>query len=75
MMYDGQALYIGGDVRDSSPMMNRHDPLTDPKRAWDADVCQIFFGLDPDEKLPLEYRGKNRLTPTATMMLWYFTDR
>ena len=26
MMYDNEALYVGGLVRDTSPMMNRHDP-------------------------------------------------
>jgi hypothetical protein len=79
MMYDEEALYVGGTVRDSSPMMNRHDPLTDPSRAWDADVCQVFFSLDPDEKQPLnyqKYRKEDRdSSPVATMMLWYFTDR
>lgn len=79
MMYDDKALYIGGRVRDNSPMMNRHDPLTKPSRAWDADVCQIFFSLDPDEKQPLKYssfkKEHKHTSPVATMMLWYFTDR
>lgn len=79
MMYDAEAVYIGGIVRDSSPMMNRHDPLTNPSRAWDADVCQIFFSLDPDEEQPLPYsRFKKEYkdtSPVGTMMLWYFTDR
>ena len=78
MMYDDEALYVGGTVRDSSPMMNRHDPLTKPSRAWDADVCQIFFSLDPDDKQPLPYssfKSKHDRSPVATMMLWYFTDR
>ncbi len=26
MMYDADALYLSGEVRDLSPMMNRHDP-------------------------------------------------
>jgi len=75
MMYDNHAVYIGGRVRDSSPMMNRHDPMTKPSRAWDADVCQIFFGLDPDEKQPLPYssfKAEHKGTsPVATMMFWY----
>ncbi|MFW5856614.1 MAG: sugar-binding protein, partial [Planctomycetota bacterium] len=79
MMYDGEALYIGGVVRDSSPMMNRHDPKTKPSRAWDADVCQIFFSLDPDDEQPLAYssfkKEHKNVSPVATMMLWYFTDR
>jgi len=79
MMYDAEALYVSGVVRDTSPMMNRHDPETDPERAWDADVCQIFYSLDPDEGYPLSYSSfspEHRDTsPVATMMLWYFTDR
>ncbi len=79
MMYDEEALYIGGIVRDSSPMMNRHDPLTSPSTAWDADVCQIFFSLNPDDKQPLPYSSfdpaHRDVSPVATMLLWYFTDR
>ncbi len=79
MMYDAEALYIAGMVRDSSPMMNRHDPLTKPSRAWDADVCQIFFSRDPDDTQPLPYSSfkdeHKHVSPVATMMLWYFTDR
>ena len=60
-------------------MMNRHDPLTSPHTAWDADVCQIFFSLDPDERQPLAYSSfepsHRNVSPVATMMLWYFTDR
>ena len=78
MMYDEEALYIGGLVRDNSPMMNRHDPLTTPSKAWDADVTQIFFSLNPDEKAPkyFSHIAANREgAPVATMLLWYFTDR
>ncbi len=79
MMYDDDAVYIGGTVRDSSPMMNRHDPQTKPSRAWDADVCQIFFSIDPDDEQPLKYSSFRKedkdVSPVATMMLWYFTDR
>ncbi len=78
MMYDDEALYIGGIVRDSSPMMNRHDPQTNPSRAWDADVCQIFFSLDPDAEQPLPYSSFNpehRQVDVATMLLWYYSDR
>jgi len=78
MMYDAEALYVGGVVRDSSPMMNRHDPQTNPARAWDADVCQIFFGLDPDAEQPLQYSSFERAhdeVDVGTMLLWYYTDR
>lgn len=77
MMYDKDALYISGEVRDTSPMMNRHDPKTDPYKAWDADVCQIFFSLDPDLPYPIEASSfaANPVAPVGTMMLWHYTDR
>lgn len=78
MMYDGDALYVSGIVRDTSPMMNRHDPKTDADKAWDADVCQIFFGADPDAAWPLHFSSfdpQHKSVDAGTMMLWYFTDR
>ena len=79
MMYDAEALYVSGMVRDTSPMMNRHDPKTDPQKAWDADVCQLFFSLDPDMGHPIAFtkfrQGQNDVFPVGTMYLWHFTDR
>ena len=59
LMFDAEALYISGVVRDPSPMMNRHDPNVDPDRAWDADVCQIFLSLDPALGYPINKSGFN----------------
>jgi hypothetical protein len=77
MMYDADAVYISAVVRDSSPMMNRHDPLTDPRKAWDADVCQVFFSLNPDLPYPIKASSfaADPRAPAATMYLWYYTDR
>ncbi len=79
MMYDAEALYISAEVRDASPMMNRHDPKVDPHRAWDADVLQLFLSVDPDLGFPLKMSrwqdGKKKNLPLATFMLWYYTDR
>ncbi|HUU95292.1 MAG TPA: hypothetical protein VM487_06110, partial [Phycisphaerae bacterium] len=78
MMYDDDALYLSGIVRDPSPMMNRHDPTVDPEKAWDADVCQIYMCLDPALGYPLGNLGtfNSQSDPrVATMYLWYFTDR
>ena len=49
LMYDADALYISGVVRDPTPMMNRHDPQAEPDNAWDADVCQFRIVLDPKQ--------------------------
>lgn len=79
MMYDADSLYISGVVRDSSPMMNRHDPNVDPEKAWDADVCQIFMSLKPEFTYPLSFSSFDAKTRdidgACTMMLWHFTDR
>ncbi len=78
VMYDAEALYVSAVVRDTSPMMNRHDPKVDPEKAWDADVLQIWYSLDPDLPYPLvasEFEKHTTLPPVATMFLWNFTDR
>ncbi len=79
MMYDQHALYVSAIVRDPTPMMNRHDPLVDPNKAWDADVCQIYINLDASLGYPLTFGsftdngGKDR--GLAQLYLWNFTDR
>ncbi len=78
VMYDAEALYVSAVVRDTSPMMNRHDPKVDPEKAWDADVLQIWYSLDPDLPYPIrasEFEKHATPPPVATMFLWYFTDR
>ncbi len=77
MMYDSEALYISGDVRDLTPMMNRHDPEVDPDKAWDADVCQIFMTLDPSLPYPVSMASHlgNETDKACTMFLWYYTDK
>ena len=77
MMYDENAFYIGAKVHDQSPMMNRHDPEVNPKRAWDADVCQIFMSLDSSMDYPIQASTwkKVRDKRLVTMLLWYYTDR
>ena len=55
LMYDAEALYISGDVRDDSPMMNRNDPLVNGHNGWSADACQVRFSLDPADGYPVSY--------------------
>ena len=77
LMYDPEAAYLSGVVRDPSPMMNRHDPNVDPDRAWDADVCQIFLSLDPALGYPIHKSSfnKDESDKMCTLILWYYTDR
>jgi hypothetical protein len=79
MMYDDEAIYLGGQVRDPSPMMNRHDPEVDGNRGWDADSFQFRMSLDPSLGYPVKfntYKNGNRGSgKVAHLILWYYTDK
>jgi len=84
LMYDSEALYISGVVRDTTPMMNRHDPQVSGNRGWDADSCQFRLTVDPAQPYPVEenvfqYRGKQAKADSRDdikhLTLWYYTDR
>lgn len=82
-MYDADALYISGEVRDPTPMMNRHDPKVNPNRAWDADSFQFRLVTNPEAEYPVpessfKYRVANPPEGTRDdivhMLMWYYTD-
>jgi len=77
-MYDDEALYLAGEVRDPTPMMNRHDPAVRPHRAWDADSCQFRIVVDPDAKFPetqSKYGGTDQSrTDIVHLLMWHYTD-
>ncbi len=84
LMYDDDALYLGADVNDPSPMMNRQDPLSNPDKAWDADSCQFRLTIDPTVGYPIKedafrYRGKDPQVDTRDdivhLTLWHYTDK
>ncbi|HEY8665379.1 MAG TPA: FlgD immunoglobulin-like domain containing protein, partial [Tepidisphaeraceae bacterium] len=77
MMYDDEALYLSGDVRDPTPMMNRHDPKVSASKAWDADAFQFRIILDPAQGFPVSQHLFTNTPNDALihMLLWYFTDR
>ena len=79
LMYDDQALYVSGVVRDPSPMMNRHDPKVDADKGWDADACQFRIATDPKLGYPWSSTSfdKNSHKPDQPqhLLLWYYTDR
>jgi hypothetical protein len=53
LMYDDQALYVSGVVRDPTPMMNRHDPKVHGDRGWNADAFQLRLCLNPKAAYPI----------------------
>ncbi len=73
IMYDPEALYLGASVRDSNPMMNRHDPAVSGNIGWDADSCQFRISVDPS--LPYPLPGECQSMHAVTLTLWYYTDR
>jgi len=77
LMYDKDALYLSGDVRDPSPLMNRHDPRVDGDKGWDADACQFRLILDPAQGYPVNQASFNPVDndQMAHLTLWYYTDR
>lgn len=78
LMYDEQALYISGVVRDRTPLMNRHDPRVNGATAWNADAFQLRLCLDPGLGYPIdEAQGRNAKPNDRLvhLLLWYYTDR
>ncbi|MCM8785769.1 MAG: hypothetical protein NC827_04285 [Candidatus Omnitrophica bacterium] len=76
-MYDREALYLSAIVKDTTPMMNRHDPFVEPDRGWDADSCQFRIVLDPSIGYPVissTWQPK-MIDKLFHLTLWYFTDR
>jgi len=78
IMYDNEALYLSGDVRDDTPLMNRHDPHAgDAQFGWNADSCQFRLVIDPSQGYPLN-QGSFDPVPNQEMvhlLLWYYTDK
>jgi len=60
VMYDAEALYLSADVRDDTPIMNRHDPWVNGEWAWDADACQFRMVLDPAQGYPINQSSFNK---------------
>jgi hypothetical protein len=77
VMYNADALYLGGEVRDPSPLMNRHSPEAEGDFAWDADSFQFRLVLDPKAGYPVNAttwdRTKNE--QLVHLLLWNYTDR
>ncbi|MBN2449150.1 MAG: hypothetical protein JXR77_02105 [Lentisphaeria bacterium] len=71
-MFDDEAFYVGADVADESPLLNRHDPRVEPTRGWAGDCLQVRLCSDPDAPYPLPDSNSDRI---CHVTLWYFTDR
>src|SRR5262249_15844812 len=76
LMYDADALYVSGIVRDPTPMRNRHDPKVNGDQAWDADAFQLRLCLNPKRGYPLHQATPPKPNDQLVhILMWYFTDR
>jgi DNA-binding beta-propeller fold protein YncE len=77
VMYDGDALYLGGVIRKPIPINNRHSPEANGDRAWDADAIQFRLTVDPTLGYPV---NETTASPDSSdqiihLLLWYYADR
>ncbi len=82
VMYDREAIYLSGVVRDNTPLLNRQDPQANGNLGWNADSCQFRLSLDPAQPYPLtasvwELRGgvPDTRNDIVHLTLWNYTDR
>ncbi len=80
MLYDADNLYIGGVVRDPTPLVNRYTAASDYKNSWNADSIQVRLIVDPTIPKPYPTGDqRNNAGPRlwarklAHMTLWYST--
>ncbi len=79
VMFDSKNLYLSAVVRDTTPMMNRHDPAAEGDKGWNGDACQFRISVNPTLPYPLPFStyaqtGKDNPAPTH-LTLWYYTDK
>jgi len=77
LMYDQDALYIGGIVRDPTPLKNQRDPVTEGNMGWDGDAVQFRICVDPAQGHPVNDATwyKEHINSLVHMTMWNFTER
>jgi len=77
VMYDKEALYIGGVFKKPYLIINRHSPEANGDRAWDADALQFRLTLDPALGYPVRQTTSDANTSDQILhlLLWHYTDR
>ncbi len=77
VMYDKDALYIGGEVHKPILITNRHSPESNGDRAWDADSIQFRLTVDPSLGYPVvkTTSDKESSDQIVHLLMWYYTDR
>lgn len=76
VMYDADAIYLGGEVRKTIPFINRHAPESNGDRAWDADSVQFRLSMDASLGYPIAVRsGQEASDQLVHLLLWNYSDR
>ena len=78
MMYDKDYLYIGGHVKDPTPLVNNYAFGGDYAMAWNADAIQLRFFANPDLKSTASLQSGGRMSEADQqyvnhITLWYST--
>jgi hypothetical protein len=73
MMYDREALYVGVDWRDATPMVNNYDPRFDQRFCFHADSLQLHVKTDLERNFIGWYFTKGKVPGLAVMdgEKWY----
>ncbi len=78
MMHDADHLYIGGQVKDPTPMVNSYAFGGEVTMSWNADAIQIRLLADPAARSDASLQTGGHISPEANravnhITLWYST--
>jgi hypothetical protein len=73
MMYDAEALYVGVDWNDPTPMVNNYDPRfdIDLRRCFHSDSIQLHFRTDQERKVIGWYFTKGQTPGVCVLDGWF----
>ncbi len=73
MMYDSEALYVGVDWSDPTPMINNYDPRfdVDLRHCFHSDSLQIHFRTDQERKVIGWFYTKGALPGVCVLDGWF----
>jgi len=72
MMYDADALYVGVDWNDPTPLVNNYDPRfdVDRRKCFHSDSLQIHFRTDQERKVIGWYYAKGKESAVMVLDGW-----
>ena len=78
MMFDADHLYVGGQLKDPTPMVNNYTFGGEVAMSWNADAIQIRLLADPSARSDASLQTGGHISPEANkavnhITLWYST--